>query len=198
MSASPSRASAGRAAGREIREMAAQPTQRVVVGTVRRAHGLAGELLVALDTDFPDVVFTEGRVLGVEGPGATGLPRTLTLVGARTHRSDGILRFREIQDRTLAERYRGLRLWVERSELVEPSEGEYFLHDLEGMEVRLVDGSPVGRVGRVYEAAGSPYLGVRREEGGELLVPFIGVFVEDVDAEAGVIRIRPPAGLLEL
>lgn len=178
--------------------MATQPTDRVVVGTVRRAHGLAGELLVALDTDFPEAVFAEGRVLGVQGRGAAGLPKTLTVVEGRPHQADWILRFGEISDRTLAERYRGLQLWAERSELVEPSEGEYFLHDLEGLEVLLEDDSPVGRVDRVYEAAGCPYLGVRREEGGEVLVPFIEAFVQDVDTEAGVIRIRPPAGLLEL
>jgi 16S rRNA processing protein RimM len=178
--------------------MTTLPTDPVVVGTVRRAHGLEGELLVALDTDFPDAVFAGGRVLGVQGPGAPGLPRVLTVREGRPHRADWILRFEEITDRTLAERYRGLRLCTERSELVEPGEREYFLHDLEGMEVRLEDDTPVGRVGRVYEAAGAPYLGVRREEGGELLVPFIDAFVAEVEPEAGVIRIRPPAGLLEL
>lgn len=179
--------------------MATERTERVVVGTVRRAHGLAGELLVALETDFPEEVFVSGRVLQVRGRGATGLPRSLTVLEARPHRADRILRFREIPDRTLAERYGGLELWLERSELAEPAEGEYFLHDLAGLEVRLAeDGSPVGRVARVYEAAGAPYLGVRRDERGEVLIPFIGAFVEDVDLESGVIRIRPPAGLLEL
>jgi 16S rRNA processing protein RimM len=153
---------------------------------------------VALDTDFPAAVFAAGRVLGVQGRGASGLPGTLTVVDGRPHQADWIVRFAEISDRTLAERYHGLRLWTERSELVEPAEGEYFLHDLDGLEVLLEDGSPVGRVGRVYEAAGCPYLGVRRQEGGEVLVPFIGAFVLEVDTEAGVIRIRPPAGLLEL
>jgi 16S rRNA processing protein RimM len=178
--------------------MRTDATQRVVVGRVRRPHGLEGELLVALETDFPEAVFSEGRVLGVGGAVPAGLPDRLSLVRARPHRADWILQFREIGDRGLAERCGGLELWVERSELVEPGEGEYFLHDLEGMEVRLVDDSPVGRVAVVYQAAGCAYLGVRREEGRELLVPFIGAFVHEVDADAGVIRIRPPAGLLEL
>lgn len=178
--------------------MATQPTDRVVVGTVRRAHGLAGELLVALDTDFPEAIFAAGRVLGIQGRGASGLPSTVTVLEGRPHQADWIVRFAEISDRTLADRYRGLQLWTERSALVEPAEGEYFLHELDGLEVVLEDGSPVGRVGRVYETAGCPYLGVRRQEGGEVLVPFIETFVRDVDTEAGVIRIRPPAGLLEL
>lgn len=173
------------------------PAQEVVVGFVRRAHGIHGELLVAQATDFPGRVFAEGRVLGVRGTGAYGLPGRLTIAGARPHKADWILALREIHDRTLAERFRGLELWLARSELVEPAEGEYFLHDLQGLEVRLVDGAPVGRVTSVYEAAGSPILGVERP-GGEALVPFVGQFVRDVDLEAGVIVVRPPEGLLEL
>lgn len=175
----------------------ADPGQEVVVGLVRKAHGIQGELLVASETDFPEEVFTEGRVLGVRGRDAFGLPDRITLAGARPHNSDWILAFEEIGDRTVAERYHGLELWVARSELVEPAEGEYFLHDLEDMDVRLEDGSSVGRVTVVYEAAGAPVLGVRGAKG-EVLVPFIAAFVKDVDLEAGVIRIRPPEGLLEL
>ncbi len=178
--------------------MPPEETQHVVVGTVRRPHGLEGELLVAPDTDFPGVVFAPERIFGVRGRHGVGLAPTLELTAARPHRSDWILAFREVRDRTLAERYRGVELWVERSELVAPGEGEYFLHDLGGMEVRLEDGSMVGRVETVYEAAGAAYLGVRRMEGGEVLVPFIGRFVQEVDRAAGVIRIRPPEGLLEL
>jgi len=173
------------------------PAQEVVVGLVRRPHGIRGELLIAVETDFPEEVFVEGRALGVRGRGAYGLPDRLTLTQARAHRADWILEVREIADRSLAERFRGLELWLARSELVEPGEGEYFLHDLEGMEVRLEDGDPVGPVTIVYEAAGSPVLGIERP-GGEVLVPFVEPFVRGVDLEGGVITIRPPEGLLEL
>ncbi|HKK07261.1 MAG TPA: ribosome maturation factor RimM [Gemmatimonadota bacterium] len=173
------------------------PAQEVVVGFVRRAHGIHGELLVALATDFPEDVFVEGRALGVRGRGAFGLPGRLTVAEGRPHKADWIVAFREIGDRTLAERFRGLELWLARSELVEPGEGEYFLHDLQGLEIRLEDGTEVGTVSSVYEAAGSPMLGVERP-GGEVLVPFVGRFVRDVDLEAGVITVRPPEGLLEL
>lgn len=177
-----------------------------VVANVRNAHGLEGYLLVHLETDYPEDVFVEGRVFAVSGGGPVGTAARLTLETARPYTKGWLLKFREITDRTRAELYSGRRLALPRSELVEPAEDEYFLHDLAGMEVRTEDDAVVGRVEEVYEAPSAPLLGIRVESGGtesgeassEKLVPFRREFVAGVDAERGVIRIRPPAGLLEI
>lgn len=171
--------------------------EAVVVAIVRRAHGLEGELLVHLETDYPDDVFVERRILRVSGGGPVGVASELTLRSARPHAGGWVLGFEEIPDRTLAERYAGRHLSLAADELVERGEREYFLHELQGLEMRHVDGRAVGVVETVYEAPGAPLLAVR-SEGRERLVPFRGEFVEEVDVEEGVIRVRPPAGLLEL
>lgn len=169
----------------------------VAVATVRRAHGLEGELLVHLETDHPEDVFARDRRLHVSGGGPVGLPGNLTLTSARPHGGGWVLGFAEIPDRTAAERYGGRHLFLQREELPDPGEDEFFLHELPGMQVRRENGTPVGRVDRVYETPGAPLLGVRAE-GKERLIPFRREFVAGVDRERSVIRIRPPAGLLEL
>lgn len=171
--------------------------ETITVATVRRAHALEGELFVHLQTDYPEEVFREERVFQVSGGGPLGQPSALTLSRARPHAGGWILQFREIEDRTLAERYAGRHLSVGREDLVELGENEYFLHDLEGLEVRDTAGEPVGSVAGVYDTPGAPLLGVEHD-GGESLVPLTGPIVEEVDLEAGVIRIRLPAGLLEI
>lgn len=169
----------------------------VQVGIVRRAHGIAGELLVEPSTDHPGEVFRTGRILRVLGRGPIGLPAELTLTRARPHRKAWILACEELPDRTIAERYRGVRLGLAEDQLVEKGEGEFFFHELVDLEVRTrSDERLVGRVREVYDAAGAPVLSVIGEEG-ERLVPFVNAIVHRVDLETGTIWIEPPEGLLE-
>lgn len=171
----------------------------VVVGYVRRAHGLEGELLVHPQTDYPEETFALERVFRVTEGAPLGLPADLTLEQARPHGGGWILRFREIGDRTLAERYGGAHLAVDREHLLATESGEYFLHDLVDLAVTVAGAEePLGRVEGVYDTPGRPILRVRDGEGEEVLVPFDRSVVSEVDLEAGVLRIAPPDGLLDL
>ena len=172
--------------------------ESVSVAYVKKAHALEGELFVQLETDYPHEVFVADRVFRVSGGGPIGLAADLTLVRGRPHAGGWILQFREIEDRTLAERYKGRRLSVPREELVALRENEFFQHDLEGLAVLGPEGEPLGKVSHVLGTDGPPLLAVETGSGEEHLVPFVAEFVEEVDLEAARIRIRPPAGLLEL
>lgn len=171
----------------------------VVVGYVRRAHGLEGELLVHLQTDYPEETFVPERVFRVTEGGPVGYPADLTLERARPHGGGWILGFREIEGRTLAERYGGAHLAVEPEKLLPPEADEYFLHDLiDLVVVAREDGDPVGRVEGVYDTPGRPILQVCDEDGEEVLIPFDRRIVDEVGLEEEILRISPPEGLLEL
>lgn len=171
--------------------------EAVSVAYVKKAHALEGELFVQIETDYPEEVFVEDRVFRVSGGGPIGLAGDLTLVRARPHTGGWILQFEEIEDRTLAERYKGRRLSLARDELVELAEDEFFLHDLDGLAVEGPDGRSLGTVAVVYPTPGRPLLGVAKGDE-ELLLPFVRDFVEEVDLEEGRIRVRLPEGLTEL
>lgn len=171
--------------------------ERVIVALVRRAHALEGELFVHLETDYPEEVFRRGRVLRVSDGGPIGLSGRLTVEEARPHGDGWILRLEEIEDRTLAESYAGHQLSLNREDLVALGEDEYFLHDLPGMEVRDEQGRALGTVEDVYDTAAAPVLEVTHD-GEEGLVPCVREIVIDIDTEARVITLRPPAGLLEI
>jgi len=170
--------------------------EMVLVASVNRAQGLAGELQVRLETDKPEELFTPGRVFALDEP-PLGLAERLTLESGRPHGRSWVLKFEGIEDRHVAERYAGRRLLLPKDELPELEEGEFFLHELVGLEVQDETHGPVGQVEAVYEAAGPPLLVVRSEER-EHLVPFDGEFVSRVDREAGVLWIDAPAGLFDL
>jgi 16S rRNA processing protein RimM len=167
----------------------------LVVATVRKAHGLAGEVLVELATDAPDEVFATDRVFSVRGGGSGG-PQRLTLTGTRPHKGGLLLEFREIRDRTAADRLRGVDLCLSVDELRPLDDDEFFVHDLVGYSVERTGGEVIGKVVTSYETGAQLLLGVE-SGGGELLVPFGKQLVREVDREARRIVIDPPPGLLE-
>jgi 16S rRNA processing protein RimM len=170
--------------------------ERVLVAVVSRAQGLGGELQLRLETDQPEELFRPGAVLTLDEP-PLGLADRLVVERARPHGRGWVVKFEGLDSRSLAERYAGRRLLVLRDALPALAEGEFFLHDLVGLEVRDESNGSVGTVTAVYDAAGSPLLAVRGGER-EHLIPFGREFVSRVDREAGIVWIEPPAGLLDL
>jgi 16S rRNA processing protein RimM len=170
----------------------------VVVGRVRRPHGVRGEVLIEPLTDEPDAVYASGRrVFGgtVDGPMEEEAP-VLTVIETRPFKDGLLVRFEEIPDRTQAELWNGRLLLVPEDELTPPEEGEVYQHELKGMTVELSSGEVVGTVAEVFEVPQGLLLDVARERG-TVLVPFSGAIIVDVDRERRVVRIDPPAGLLE-
>jgi 16S rRNA processing protein RimM len=169
----------------------------IVVGRLRKAHGLEGEILVSPETGDPELVFVPGREFGLSGSPAPSGIRSLTLRTARPHRGGYLLRFEEIADRIQAEAVKGREITVAGETLRPLEENEFFLHELVGFEVLRGEDERVGEVVEVYELGDQLLLGV--EVGGEeKLLPFNRELVRAVDREDGQIHIDPPPGLLEL
>lgn len=169
----------------------------VIVGRVRKAHGVRGDLVVEALTDDPDGVFSPGRrlVAGTVSGDPAKDRRELTIVSAQPFKGGFIVHFDGIADRTIADTWRDRFLLAPASELEPLGDDEVYIHDLLGMRVELESGEPVGTVEELYELPQGLTLDVRRQNG-TVLVPY-DRFVTSVDRDARVIRIDPPVGLLD-
>jgi 16S rRNA processing protein RimM len=176
----------------------ATPEDLVIVGRVRRPHGVRGEVLIEVLTDEPDAVYASGRrVFGGTVDGDAGEDAdVLTVIETRPFKDGLLVRFHEIGDRTEAERWNGRLLLVPESELSPLQDGEVYQHELKGMTVELSSGEVVGTVTDVFEVPQGLLLDVARERG-SVLVPFSGEIIRAVDRVRRVVRIHPPEGLLE-
>ncbi|MDQ4080439.1 MAG: ribosome maturation factor RimM [Gemmatimonadota bacterium] len=169
----------------------------VIVGRVRRPHGVRGELFIEVITDEPDAVYASGRRVFAGSDRDTADDTTvLTVIETRPFKEGLLIRFEEILDRTAAERWNGRLLFVPEHELTPPGEGEVYLHELQGMMVELSSGEVVGTVANVFEVPQGLLLDVARERG-TVLVPFTDEVIVDIDRDRRVVRIDPPEGLLE-
>ncbi|ABG98310.1 MULTISPECIES: ribosome maturation factor RimM [Rhodococcus] len=171
----------------------------LVVGRVAKSHGIKGEIVVEVRTDEPEDRFAVGAVLRGHKPREQTVS-TYTVEAARDHSGRLLLRLEGVSDRTAADALRGTLFVIDSAEL-EPSDDpdEFYDHELEGLSVRLADGTEVGTVIEVLHSAAGELLSIRRagDQSGELLVPFVAAIVTSVSVADGVALIDPPEGLLD-
>jgi len=174
----------------------------IIVGRVRKAHGIRGEVVVEPITDAPDAIFASGhRVFAGTASGDIAPNRAELHVESTRPFSDGLLiAFSEVPDRNAAETWRGRYLLVPADEVPPPSDEEVYVHELPGMRVELADGELVGTVEETYELPQGLAIDVRRpppHERQTVILQFDDRTIASVDREARVIVVTPPEGLLE-
>ncbi len=105
------------------------------------------------------------------------------------------VKFREVSDRTSAERLRGRRVFIEEHQRRELGSEEYWPDQLEGLEARTPSGESVGRVRRVVWAEVQNRL-VIETKAGPREVPFVDELVPAVNPEEGYLTVIDIPGLL--
>ena len=179
--------------------MSAAPSRpkRVPVGYISKAHGIRGELVLVLTEDLDDLagpVFLRHRDGGPERP--------FFLEHTRVHHGTLLVRLADVVTRTDAESLRSHTVLVGRDRLPASGEGAVVTDDLLGLTVFALeeDGSerPLGRIASVSAPAGQQLWSITALDGREILFPAVPEFVASIDCSAGVARIVPPPGLLDL
>ncbi len=153
---------------------------RLEVGRVSKAHGLRGEVLVIPVTNQSERFDAGGR-LWLDG-------REVTIVTSRPSRDAFVVRFEGVADRDGAEAIRGLVLTAE--PLGAAPEGEVWIHEVIGSEVRERNGTVLGRVASVEANPAHDLLVL---DGG-VLIPMVFV----VEQTLGAVVVDLPEGLLDL
>ena len=152
------------------------------VGRIVKAHGLRGEVVVALVSNRPERVSAGSQLHGPHGPLVVRSARPFGATG------DGrwIVQFVGITDRDGADGLRGMVLRAE--PLVDPD--ALWAHELIGAQVCDIAGTVLGRVEAVESNPASDLLVL---EGGAL-IPLRFV----VATGPGAVTVDIPPGLLEL
>jgi 16S rRNA processing protein RimM len=164
------------------------------LGEVVKPHGLKGELRIDLHAESPSV-FDAVKTLQLARPGDR--PRTYVLSRWRMHQDRPLLTLEGVDDRDKAEAMRGCLVMARTADLPGLAEDEVYLHQLLGLAVLLPSGERLGVIEGFIDGVREVW-SIRADDGREILFPAEPQFVLAVDPEAGLVRIDPPEGLLEL
>ena len=162
----------------------------LVVGQVTKPHGVRGEVRVNIFTEIPErLTWLETIYIGETNPTEVGVE------AVRFHKGFALLKLVGYHTRESAETLRGEFLCVTEAEAIPLEDGEYYLYQLEGLQVVTDEGKELGKVVDVIETNANNVFVVRGQLG-EVLLPDIDDVVQDIDFENGCMQVHLLPGLL--
>lgn len=157
--------------------------RRILLGRVVGAFGVRGELKLESWTEPRLAIFNYQPWILRSANGQES-----ELKGARGRESGKhlVASFPGVDDRDTVEAMRGTEILVARSALPPPKPDEYYWVDLEGLDVRTVDGVALGKVSHLFSTGANDVLVARGDR--ERLIPFVRPdFVKSVDFDANLV-----------
>ena len=157
----------------------------VIMGRVAGAQGIQGWVAIKTYTESVDSL--------AEYPqwwlGDDKLPWREMGVESFAVQSKGLIaKFPGCNDRTAAEKFKGLLVAVPRSSLPQQNKDEYYWSDLIGLKVVNLVGAHLGTVASLMDTGANQVLCVQGENG-EVLIPFIASAIKQVDLPGKIIQV---------
>lgn len=161
------------------------------VGYLRRAHGVHGEMVMEVLTDFPERLKPKTQVF----VGKDYQP--MTIVTVRNHTEGLLVKLIGLDKPEGAARYRNQMVYVTAADRPPLPKGQFYVHELIGFEVVDEEEKIIGKLSEVIQTGANDVYEVTRLDGSEILLPVISSVVLDIDADRRLIRVHLIPGLLD-
>jgi 16S rRNA processing protein RimM len=161
----------------------------LVIGYLRRSHGLQGEIIMDLHTDFPERIKAGRKVLVGEKH------QPLTLASARPHANGLLVGFRGITTPEEASKHRNQWVYVKASDVPPLPEGQHYQYELIDLDVVDENGQPLGKLVEILETGANDVYVVRDDSGKEILLPAIPSVILDLNMAQRTLKVHLLEGL---
>lgn len=158
------------------------------VGFLRRPHGVRGEIIMDLHTDYPDRMKKGRKVFVGEGY------KPMTIANVRPHQMGLLVKFQNVETPENAGLYRNQWVYVKTKDVPLP-EGQRYQHELLGLKVVDENDNPLGELMEIIETGANDVYVVRDDSGREILLPNIPSVILDLDIVRGFLRVHLLEGL---
>lgn len=160
------------------------------VGYLRRPHGVKGEIIMDLHTDYPERL-RKGRKLFV---GEEYKP--ISLEAVRPHANGVLVKFMGVDTPESAGQFRNQWVYAAVNDLPPLEEGQHYQHEMLGMAVVDDAGNQLGALVEIIETGANDVFVVRDGAGKEILLPDIPAVILDLDFAQRVMRVHLLDGLV--
>lgn len=123
--------------------------------------------------------------------------KPVQITRAYPHKNIVVMKIDGIDTVEDAQKLIGKTLYMDRND-VELDEGMYFIQDIIGLTVKDIDSGEIyGKISEVYQNGATDVYSIKKENGRELMFPYIDEVVKKIDIEAGEMLIKPLEGLFD-
>ena len=167
--------------------------EHLLIGKIIKPHGIKGQVKVLSFAESPDAFRNFGHLYLKEKRGSERRVNISSVIMA----GGGVaLGLEGIEDREAAEKLKDAELYITKDQLEKLPEGEYYRHELIGLDVFTTNGQPLGRITEVMPT-GSNDVYVARQGKEEHLIPALSEVIEKIDLEKGEMIIEPLEGMFD-
>lgn len=158
----------------------------IAIGKLRRTHGVSGEILMDILTDFPQR-FKPGAVVLV---GKNHIPYTIS--SFRLTGNASLVAFKGLEDCDQAGILRNQMVYGTVEDSPKLSEGEFYHHEILGMPVVDESGKLIGHLDEILQTGANDVYVVIDDAKNETLLPAIKSVVLTIDRKENRIVVRLP------
>jgi 16S rRNA processing protein RimM len=149
----------------------------VTIGKLRRPHGLNGEVIMEMITDFPEKIKAGMKIFVGKGR------KEYILSSIRPTDKLFLVSFEGFKDCDSVSIFRNQWVFVESSTLGPLPEGRFYQHEVVGMQVFDETGNPVGIVKEILVTGANDVYVISKTSGEDLLLPAIKQVIRSMNRE---------------
>jgi 16S rRNA processing protein RimM len=157
----------------------------LAIGRLGKPHGLDGGIIFYIITDFPERLI-KGKKIFI---GEEKIPAILKSV--KEHSRGLIFQFEEYSTFEEIEKFKTYFLYVEADELPKLPEGEYYHHQLIGLNVFDKQENKIGVITNILETGANDVYVIIDEDQKEILFPALLHLIDKIDIENKLMIITP-------
>jgi len=152
-----------------------------LLGVIVKAQGIKGEVKVKPYTDTPDVLCHLKNIF-IEGS-------EYDIVSGRCDYTMTYLKIKGVDDRDMAETFRGKEIYVDKSKAPKLPNDRYYIDDLIGCSVYDDTGELLGRLTNIMQNGANDVYAIKGAKG-EILVPVLKSVVDNIDIHKREITLK--------
>jgi len=163
----------------------------LIVGFIRRPHGVHGEMIMDIHTDFPERLKPGTKVFVGEEH------KPMTIASTRPHGTGMLVSLRGLTNPDLAGQLRNTYVYVPAKDRPPLPDGKVYQHQILGLRVVTDEGRDLGKLTDIISTGANDVYVVTGEDGKEVLLPAIKDVILRYDLPNGEIKVHLIEGLLD-
>ena len=162
----------------------------VIIGKLRRPHGLHGEMILEIHTDYPER-FSVGNTIRV------GRQQTPLLIRSiRPHKEFLLIAFEGYKSPEDLVDFRNQPVFIDTKDIPDLPTGEYYHHQLIGLQVISENEEQIGTVVEILVTGANDVLVVQQKDNIEVLLPYVSEYLIEVNLDLRYLKMRILPGLI--
>ncbi|MGX9986188.1 ribosome maturation factor RimM [Soonwooa purpurea] len=163
------------------------------LGKITRKHGLAGNVILKLDTDQPEL-YNKLESIFVE---INGLLVPFFIEKTSWSKADALnILFKNVTE-ALAEQVLGKDVYLPLTTLPKLSGKQFYYHEIVGFEIREEDGKSCGIIQSVNDQTAQHYFMLKLADR-DVVIPIIKDWILEVNRDEKYIQMQLPDGLMDV